>query len=117
MDFVNPPWPTPGPKKKLLPTGRALPMVRRKCTVLWAGKPDLPAKDKTQTKPDRRRNSMKVNKWTLGLAAAGLVSLPALAQAEEKASQTVMTALSSTTISGYVDTSAHWDVGTGNANP
>ena len=59
---------------------------------------------------------MKVNKWTLGLAAVGLVSLPALAQAEEKAS-VVMTALSSTTISGYVDTSAQWDIGTGNANP
>ena len=59
---------------------------------------------------------MKVNKWTLGLAAAGLVSLPTLVQAEEKASS-VMTALSSTTISGYVDTSAQWDVGTGNANP
>ena len=58
---------------------------------------------------------MKVNKWTLGLAAVGLVSLPALAQAEEKASA-VMTALSSTTISGYVDTSAQWDIGTGNAN-
>jgi hypothetical protein len=28
-----------------------------------------------------------------------------------------MTALSSTTISGYVDTSIHWDLGTGNANP
>jgi hypothetical protein len=59
---------------------------------------------------------MKVNKWTLGLAAVGLVSLPSLVQAEEKASA-IMTALSSTTISGYVDTSAHWDTGTGNANP
>lgn len=59
---------------------------------------------------------MKVNKWTLGLAAVGLVSLPSLVQAEEKASA-IMTALSSTTISGYVDTSVHWDLGTGNANP
>lgn len=60
---------------------------------------------------------MRVNKWTLGLAAAGLVSLPTLvAQAEEKANP-VMTALSSTTISGYVDTSAHWVPGTGNFNP
>jgi len=57
---------------------------------------------------------MKMNKWTLGLAAVGLVSLPALVQAEEKASA-VMTALSSTTISGYVDTSAQWDIGTGNS--
>src|SRR3954465_2289862 len=58
---------------------------------------------------------MKVNKWTLGLAACGLVSLPVLVQAEEKLSA-LQTALSSTTISGYVNTSAHWDVGTGNAN-
>lgn len=59
---------------------------------------------------------MNVNKWTLGLAAAGLVSLPTLIQAEEKLSP-VLTALSSTTISGYVDTSAHWDFGSGNGNP
>jgi len=58
----------------------------------------------------------RVNKWTLGLAAVGLVSLPALVQAEEKPNQ-LLTALSSTTISGYVDTSAHWTLGSGNANP
>jgi hypothetical protein len=57
---------------------------------------------------------MKVSKWTVGLAGAGLVTLPALVQAEEKPSA-IMTALSSTTISGYVDTSAQWDIGTGNA--
>ena len=59
---------------------------------------------------------MNVNKWTLGLAAAGLVTLPLMVQAEEKLSP-VLTALSSTTISGYVDTSAHWDFGSGNDNP
>ena len=58
---------------------------------------------------------MRVNKWTLGLAACGLVSLPTLIQAEEKMSA-VQTALASTTISGYVNTSAHWDLGTGNGN-
>ena len=58
----------------------------------------------------------RVNKWTLGLAAVGLVSLPAVVQAEEKPNQ-LLTALSSTTISGYVDTSAHWTLGSGNANP
>jgi hypothetical protein len=52
----------------------------------------------------------------MGLATVGLVTLPSLVQAEEKASS-VMTALSSTTLSGYVDTSAQWDLGTGNANP
>ncbi|HMJ90833.1 MAG TPA: outer membrane beta-barrel protein [Candidatus Acidoferrum sp.] len=61
----------------------------------------------------------KVNKWTLGLAAVGLVSLPAAVQAQsttEKPNQ-LLTALSSTTISGYVDTSVHWNPGSGNANP
>jgi hypothetical protein len=58
---------------------------------------------------------MKFNKWTVALAALGVVSLASAAKAEEKASP-VMTALSSTTISGYVDTSAEWNFGTGNAN-
>jgi hypothetical protein len=57
---------------------------------------------------------MKVNKWTVGLAAAGLISVPISSRAEERMNQ-VWTALSSTTISGYVDTSAHWDLGSGNA--
>jgi hypothetical protein len=61
---------------------------------------------------------MKINKWTLGLAAVGLVSLPAVTQAEETPSESVMTALSSTIISGYVSTSIHWNPGTGNlGNP
>ena len=47
---------------------------------------------------------MKVNKWTIGLAAVWLVSLPSGARSEEKASP-VMTALSSTMISGYVSSS------------
>jgi hypothetical protein len=59
---------------------------------------------------------MKYNKWTVALAALGVVSFASAAKAEEKASP-VMTALSSTTISGYVDTSAEWNPGTGNANP
>jgi hypothetical protein len=58
---------------------------------------------------------MKFNKWTLGLAALGVVSLASAARAEEKGN-TVMTALSSTTLSGYVDTSAQWNFGTGNEN-
>lgn len=55
---------------------------------------------------------MKFNQWTLGLAAVGVISLPSVVQAEEAANQ-VMTALSSTTLSGYVDTSAIWKFGTG----
>jgi len=59
---------------------------------------------------------MKFNKWTLGLAAIGAVSLASAVRAEEaKASPSVMTALSSTTLSGYVDTSMEWNLGTGNA--
>ncbi len=58
---------------------------------------------------------MKFNKWTVALAALGVVSLASAAKAEEQASP-VMTALAATTISGYVDTSAQWNFGTGNAN-
>ena len=57
---------------------------------------------------------MKVNKWTMGLAALGLVSIPATSSAEEGKANGVLTALSSTTISGYVNTSIHWNTGTGN---
>ncbi len=57
----------------------------------------------------------KTNKWTLGLAAIGLVSIPAVVSAADKPNQ-LLTGLSSTTISGYVDTSAQWNVGSGNAN-
>src|SRR5262249_7556552 len=59
---------------------------------------------------------MKLDKWTAVLAGAGLVSLVSAATAEEKSSA-VMTALASTTLSGYVDTSAQWNMNTGNANP
>ena len=55
---------------------------------------------------------MKLNQWTIGLAAAGVISLASVARAEEATSQ-VLTALSSTTLSGYVDTSAIWKLGTG----
>jgi hypothetical protein len=51
---------------------------------------------------------MKFNKWTVALAALGVVSFASAAKAEEKASP-VMTALAATTISGYVDTSAEWN--------
>lgn len=53
---------------------------------------------------------MKFNQWTLGLAALGVVSLASAAKAEEKMTA-VQAALSSTTISGYVDTSAQWNFG------
>jgi len=56
---------------------------------------------------------MKCNKWTVGLAALGVVSMASVARADEKASA-VGTALSSTMLSGYVDTSMQWNLGTGN---
>ena len=56
---------------------------------------------------------MKINQWTKGLAAAGIVSIAGAVQAQD-ASETVMTAVSSTTLSGYVSTSAMWKPGTGN---
>jgi len=58
---------------------------------------------------------MKFNQWTLGLAALGVVSLASAAKAEEKMNA-LQSALSSTTISGYVDVSAQWNFGTGNLN-
>ena len=57
---------------------------------------------------------MRLEKWTVALTALGVVSLASAAKAEEKASS-VMTALASTTLSGYVDTSMQWNWGTGNA--
>src|SRR6266852_8924116 len=57
---------------------------------------------------------MKYNRRTLALAAVGLVTIPSVLQAEEKPSS-VLTALSATTLSGYVSTSAIWQPGTAKA--
>ena len=51
---------------------------------------------------------MKINQWTLGLAAVGVVSRASAVNAEEAKMNALQTALSSTTISGYVDTSIEW---------
>src|SRR6516225_3404247 len=61
---------------------------------------------------------MKCNAWTIALIGAGVVSLPAVSQADEatNAVPALLTSLASTTLSGYVDTSAHWNPGTGNNN-
>ena len=59
---------------------------------------------------NNRGTKMKFNKWTLGLAAVGAVSLTSVAQAEEKMN-VLQTAMTSTTISGYVDTSMQWNPG------
>lgn len=57
---------------------------------------------------------MKINQWTLGLAAVGLVTLPAALMAEEKLNP-LLTAVTPTSISGAVSTSVQWAPGTGNA--
>ncbi|HYG21525.1 MAG TPA: outer membrane beta-barrel protein [Verrucomicrobiae bacterium] len=59
---------------------------------------------------------MNISKWTQVLLGAGLITLPAVAQAAELETPSLLTAVSSTTLSGYIDTSAVWKVGTGNAN-
>ncbi len=55
---------------------------------------------------------MKFNKWTLGLAAVGVVSLASAARADEKMSS-LQTALSNTTISGYFSASFNWAISPG----
>jgi hypothetical protein len=56
---------------------------------------------------------MQINRRTSALLSVGVISFAAVVQAEEKASP-LAAALASTTISGYVDTSAQWNLGTGN---
>ena len=47
----------------------------------------------------------------MGLAAAGVISFAAVAQAEEKPTHQVLTAVSSTALSGYISTSVAWNPG------
>jgi hypothetical protein len=54
---------------------------------------------------------MEFNKWTVALVAIGVVSLASAARADEHMNA-VQTALSGTTLSGYVDTAATWRPGT-----
>jgi hypothetical protein len=56
---------------------------------------------------------MNVNKWTLGLASLGIISLASAAQAEEAMLSPVLTKVASTTLSGYVDVTGTWKFGTG----
>lgn len=54
---------------------------------------------------------MKFNKWTLSLAAVGVVSLASAVRADEAKMSQLQTALSNTTISGYVDVAAQYNTG------
>ena len=60
---------------------------------------------------------MKFNKWTVGLAAVGVVSLTSVAYADESKLSQVNTALSGTTLSGYVDVSAQFNPNGGGGAP
>lgn len=64
----------------------------------------------------QRKANMKFSTYTRTLVAAGIVSAASAIVAEETA-QPLLTSLSATTLSGYVDTSAIWLFGTGNNVP
>lgn len=49
--------------------------------------------------------------WRLRSLAVGVIALALAVMAEEEPSSQVLTAVSSTTLSGYVSTSAHWNPG------
>src|SRR5579884_1778104 len=57
---------------------------------------------------------MKFNQWTAGLAAVGAVSIASAARADGNSS--ALKSLSSTILSGYVDTSMQWNLGTGDSH-
>ena len=52
-----------------------------------------------------------MNKWTVALAATGVIGFASAVLAEE--SHPINTLLPATTLSGYVDTSAIWNLGNG----
>ena len=54
---------------------------------------------------------MKFNKWTYSLAAVGAVSLVSAARADETHMSQLQTALSTTTISGFVDVGGQYNIG------
>lgn len=56
---------------------------------------------------------MKLNQWTVALATAGVVSFASAANAGE--SSPVNSVVSGVTLSGFVDTSAIWNFGSGSA--
>jgi hypothetical protein len=100
-------------QKKQLSTSRIFRSFDSKCTAWCWGKLFLPhlkvSNNKQQTTSEEQ---MKFNKWTLGLAAIGAVSLATAARAEEtKPLEKLNTAISNTTISGVVDVGAQWNMG------
>src|SRR3974390_2522266 len=105
--------------KKMLSKSSLFPIFALNCTMRCRGNLSFTLKctgtRRKNNNKQHRRNQMKFNKWTVGLAAVGVVSLASAARADEKLSA-LQTAVSSTTLSGYVDTSMQWNFSTGNAN-
>src|SRR5215831_13249275 len=101
--------------KKMLSISLVFPIFSANCTMRCRGKLSFTlmctGTRRKNINKQHRRNQMKFNKWTVGLAAIGVVSLASAARADEKMSS-VQTALSNTTLSGYVDTAAIWRPGT-----
>ena len=56
------------------------------------------------------KNQMKFNKWTVALGDRG--GQPRIGRPRRRKMNAVQTALSNTTLSGYVDTAATWRPGT-----
>ena len=54
---------------------------------------------------------MKFNKWTLGLAAVGAISMASAVSAEEQKMAALNTVVPATVISGYVDVAAQYNAG------
>jgi len=59
---------------------------------------------------------MKFNKWTLGLAAVGAVSMASAVRADEAKLSQLNTAVAGTVISGYVDVGAQYNAGNAGGN-
>jgi hypothetical protein len=60
---------------------------------------------------------MEIKNRAKAVAALALLTASTSLRAEEAKTTPLLTSLSATTISGFVDTSAIWNPGTGNANP
>jgi Putative beta-barrel porin-2, OmpL-like. bbp2 len=96
-------------QKKLLSFSGNLPIFETKCTTWCWSKLFLLCFTKPTTTTNKIGGTkMKFNKWTLGLAAVGAVSMASAVRADEAAKLSVVnTALSATTLSGYVDVAAN----------
>src|SRR5690242_19712895 len=87
---------------------------------IWIGVVESrPRSDFLKLRPNQEphQNTMEIHKLSGACLAAALICTTTSIHADEAKTTPLLTALSATTISGYVDTSAIWNPGTGNANP